>query len=176
LILADPCRHLNEQLLQVNRDLDLLRRELHPEYLAQQHCIDKYRDTKLKRETALHGYKNESLRRKIVAERTQLHSQYFQDVRDLKEKTLEKCYKDLYALQRDRRRWGADETNYNYLYNPNRTKQIQQQASYNLEVSILAGVAKHVGFPAAPDINGIAASDIESDFAAMAVGKANIET
>ncbi|KAF2435829.1 hypothetical protein EJ08DRAFT_291242 [Tothia fuscella] len=162
-------RHLNEQLLQINRDLDLLRHDLHPEYLAQQRCIDNHRDTKLKHERALQGYKNESLRIKIVAERTQLHSQFFQEVRELKEKTLEKCYTDLYALQKDRRRWGADESNYNYLYNPKRTLQIQQQASYNLEVSILSGVAKHVGFPAAPDINGLVTADIDSDFAAMQV-------
>jgi hypothetical protein len=44
-----------------------------------------------------------------------------------------------------------------------------QQASYNLEVSILSGIAKHVGFPAAPTIEGARASEIDDDFKAMGV-------
>jgi hypothetical protein len=138
--------------------------------LAQLRCIDDYRDEKIRVETVNLRYKREALAIKTVAERTQLHSQFFQDVRKEKDDALEECYRNLYRLQKDRRRWGSDETNYNYLYTPKRSQQIQQQASYNLEVSILSGIAKHVGFPAAPDINGLPVADIESDFQAMTVG------
>jgi hypothetical protein len=106
-----------------------------------------------------------------VAERDQLHSQFFQAVRERRDHALERCYKDLFALQKDRRHWGGDETNYNFIYNPKRPQQIQQQAGYNLEVSILSGVAKHVGFPAAPDITGLQTTDIENDFQAMTVSE-----
>jgi hypothetical protein len=158
-------------LSQVNRDLDLLKRSIHPEFLAQLRTIDQHRDEKIRYEDQIFRYKQEALRNKTVAERTQLHSQFFQAVRECRDQALEKCYKDMYALQKDRRHWGADETNYNFLYNPNRSKRIQQQSAYNLEVSILSGVAKHVGFPAAPDINGLQISDIESDFLAMTVSR-----
>jgi hypothetical protein len=164
---AQICRHIKEQLKQVNRDLQLLEQKIHPEFLAMQRCIDGYRNKKVRQETVLYGYRRQTLNIKVVAERDQLQSQYFQEVREIKDKALQNCQKHLYALQKDRRRWGSDETNYNYLYNPKRTQQIQQQASYNLEVSILSGVAKHVGFPAAPDITGLQISEIESDFQAM---------
>lgn len=87
----------------------------------------------------------------------------------MREKTLEECYKNLYAIQKDRRRWGADEANYAQMYQPKRAQQIAQQQSYNLEVSILSGVAKHVGFPAAPILPSIQADDVDSDFKHMKV-------
>jgi hypothetical protein len=164
-------RHLNEQLIQVNRDLDLLRHNVHPEFLTQLRSIDQRRDEKVRYEDVLLQEKRKSLRIKTVAERDQLHSQFFQAVRACRDSALERCYKDMYALQKDRRHWGADETNYNFLYNPKRSLQIQQQSGYNLEVSILSGVAKHVGFPAAPDINGLQSLDIENDFQAMTVSR-----
>jgi hypothetical protein len=162
-------RHLNEQLIQVNRDLELLRHNIHPEFLAQLRSIDQRRDEKIRYEDVLLHEKQKSLRIKTVAERDQLHSQLFQAVRECRDSALERCYKDMYALQKDRRHWGADETNYNFLYNAKRSQQIQQQTGYNLEVSILSGVAKHVGFPAAPNINGLQTLDIENDFQAMTV-------
>jgi hypothetical protein len=104
-----------------------------------------------------------------VSERQQLHSQYFQEVRDSREKTLEQCYEKLYAIQKDRRRWGADDANYAHLYQPKRALQIAHQTAYNLEVSILSGVAKHVGFPAAPVLPALQTEDIDSDFKVMRV-------
>ena len=50
-----------------------------------------------------------------------------------------------------------------------RSEQIRQQAAYNLEVSILSGVAKHVGFPAAPELRAARPTEIDDDFRAMKV-------
>jgi hypothetical protein len=142
---------------------------MHQEYQLQLRCIDERRDEKIRYEDTIFRYKFEALKVKTVAERTQLHSQFVQDVREIRDRWLERCYQDLYALQKDRRRWGADETNYNYLYNPKRPQQIQQQTAYNVEVSILSGIAKHVGFPAAPDISGLQSEEVDADFRAMTV-------
>ena len=50
-----------------------------------------------------------------------------------------------------------------------RSAQISQQIAYNTEVSVLAGIAKYVGFPAAPDINGANKTDLDDDFKSMGV-------
>lgn len=42
-----------------------------------------------------------------------------------------------------------------------------QQSAYNREVSVLSGVAKHVGFPAAPEMEGARPSEVDSDMQAM---------
>lgn len=82
---------------------------------------------------------------------------------------LEEANKIVYAMQRDRRRWGADDRNHLRLYNPDRRQQVKDQTKYNLEVSILSGVAKYVGFPAAPEIKAIAREDAEEDLEKMGV-------
>lgn len=131
--------------------------------------IDERRDKKIKEENFRIDYQMKHLCTKTVAERQQLQSQYRQEVREIRETTLEKCHEYLYRLQRDRRRCGADEREYTYRFNPKRSVQIQQQAAYNLEVSILAGINKYVGFPAAPEIAAANASEADHDLQAMGV-------
>lgn len=162
---------MNEQINNINKELELLHQPdgRHPEYLAMLQCIDERRENKIQHEHVLKRYRMQSLRIKVVAERSQLQSQFLQDVRQAREKALEDGYRHFYALQRDRRRWGADETNHTYMFPTDRKIQVQQQTAYNLEVSILSGVAKYVGFPAAPDINGLNDVEIEDDLKAMKV-------
>ena len=156
---------------QITKELELLRQpaSTHPEYLAQLKCIDEHRDKKIRHEDVLFKLKHEANQVRTVSERQQLHSQYFQAVRSVREKSIDECYETLYAIQRDRRRWGADESNYTHMFQSKRVKQIAYQSSYNLEVSILSGVAKHVGFPAAPSLEAVQGDDIESDFKNMKV-------
>jgi hypothetical protein len=52
-----------------------------------------------------------------------------------------------------------------------RSDQIRHQTAYNLEVSILSGVAKYVGFPAAPDISTARSTDVDDDLRAMKVSR-----
>jgi hypothetical protein len=164
-------RHIKQQLQLISQELDLLRQpsSTHPEFMAQLRCVDDYRDDKVKHQDVLFNFKHGALQVRTVSERQQLHSQYFQEVRDIREKTLEECYKNLYAIQKDRRRWGADEANYAHMFQPKRAQQISQQCSYNLEVSVLSGVAKHVGFPSAPVLPTLHADDVDSDFKLMKV-------
>jgi hypothetical protein len=164
-------RHIKQQLAQITHELDLLRQptSTHPEYLANLKCIDDYRDEKIRYQDVLFKLKHGALQVRTVSERQQMHSQYFQEVRDAREKTLEECYEKLYAIQKDRRRWGADDANYAHLYQPKRATQIAHQTAYNLEVSILSGIAKHVGFPAAPVLPTLQTVDIDSDFKIMRV-------
>jgi len=168
-------RWLKQQLSNANAELDLLQGDhpTHPEYLAQMRCIDKRSDEKVHYENVLLEFDKKALRTRTVAERCTHHSQFFQEVREIKDKALETCWKEYFALQKDRRSWGADTSDYTMLYNPSRSVQIHQQRARNLEVSILSGIAKHVGFPGAPVINGLSAIDVEQDLSIMGVSASN---
>jgi len=50
-----------------------------------------------------------------------------------------------------------------------RIQQVSQQTAYNKEVSILSGVAKYVGFPAAPELPSVQTNDLEGDIQKMGV-------
>jgi len=141
----------------------------HPEYLNMVRCIDERRAEKIECERTLLAYKQKCLEIRTIAERQQMHSQYIQAVREIREKVISECNQRVYELQRSRRQLGVEEVDYSFKYPEKRSEQIRQQIAYNSEVGILAGVAKYVGFPAAPDMAPARASDIDDDLRAMKV-------
>ena len=56
---------------------------------------------------------------------------------------------------------------YTYKFPTRRSQQVAQQTAYNMEVSILSGIAKYVGFPAAPNIDGVRSSELDADLQLM---------
>ncbi|KAI9824254.1 MAG: hypothetical protein M1832_002061 [Thelocarpon impressellum] len=165
-------RLYDERMGQLTNELALLNQpeSTHPELLAMLQCIDARRDEKIQLENTVLQYKLKALQMKCVAERSQMHSQYFQTVRAVREKKLEEVGEQWYQIQRDRRGWDGSVPDFTHKFPTRRSQQITHQTAYNLEVSILAGVAKYVGFPAAPPIEGARPSEILEDFQAMGVG------
>ncbi|KAL6711810.1 hypothetical protein ACN47E_002853 [Coniothyrium glycines] len=161
----------DEQIMQLNRELEMLKQPhcLHPEYLAMIKCIDDRRAEKMAYESRLLEYKQKNLEIITSAERHQMHSQYFQTVRHVREEMLEECNQRVFELQKGRRQLGAIETEYMIKLPEKRSDQIRHQTAYNLEVSILSGVAKYVGFPAAPDISAARPTEIDEDLRAMKI-------
>lgn len=164
-------RLYDERIAAINHELALLSeaKPSHPELLRQVEVVQKYRDEKFEVEQKLLVYKIGALKNKAVAERSQIHTQYFQTVRDIREKYLERLSEHFYRIQRDR--FKADSTIPSYIipFPEKRSQQIIQQTAYNKEVSILSGVAKYVGFPAAPELAASKQKDIEDDIQKMGV-------
>ncbi|KAH7123736.1 Sds3-like-domain-containing protein [Dendryphion nanum] len=161
----------DEQISQCEQELELLKQPncQHPEYLAMIQAVDDRRAAKIDYEKQLMQYKQQCLKTTTTAERHQLHSQYLQTVRDVRETVLSECNQRIYELQRGRRQLGVEEIEYAIRLPEKRSEQIRQQAAYNLEVSILSGIAKHVGFPAAPDLRTARPAEVEDDFRAMKI-------
>lgn len=155
----------------MNRELEMLNgpNPTHPEYLRQLECVTQYRDAKVKYEGTLFQYRTQSLLNKSLAERAQAHSTYFQSVRDLREKYSGTVSKQFYAIQRDRFKTEEISPHHSVPFPTRRSEQIAQQSAYNQEVSILSGVAKYVGFPAAPELSAARPAELEEDLEKMGV-------
>jgi hypothetical protein len=169
--IADHARLCDEQIAQYERELEMLKQPdcQHPEYLAMIKCIDDRKAEKIDYERTLLEFKQQNIVDITAAQRHQMHSQYFQTVRDLREDIIAECNQRVFELQRGRRSLGSDEVEYMIKLPEKRSDQIRQQTAYNLEVSILSGVAKYVGFPAAPDISAARPGEIDEDLRAMKV-------
>lgn len=141
----------------------------HPGYLAMRKCLDERRDEKIHHEQMLMKYELEALQRRSVAEKAQHHGQYMQTVRDLRDGELWRAGEEWYQIQRERRSWEGNVPDYTYTFTTRRSQQITQQIAYNTEVSLISGIAKHVGFPAAPEIGGARTTEIDDDFHSMGV-------
>lgn len=141
----------------------------HPDYLRQIECVERYRDAKIKYEHTLYRYRMKALLNKSLAERAQAHSTYYQRIRDVRETHSSAISKQFYAIQHDR--FKTDELSPHHIvpFPTRRSQQIAHQAAYNHEVSIMAGVAKYVGFPSAPALAGARPSELDEDLEKMGV-------
>ena len=141
----------------------------HPEYLSIVEAISSQRKERIAHARTVFKYKAKALQTKSVAERTQHFSQYMQTVREIRDKSLEQANKEWYQTQRERRTFDDDKINTTHHLSTKRSEQVAQQTAYNNEVSILSGIAKYVGFPAAPEIEGASSTEIEDDLRKMGV-------
>jgi hypothetical protein len=110
-----------------------------------------------------------TLKNYAVAKRSQILVQYQQDVRDIREKKLEQLGKQWYEIQHDRRSCAGTVPDYALRFPTKRSQQIMNQVAYSNEVSILSGIAKYVGFPAAPPMAMTTAAELEEDLEKMGV-------
>ena len=107
------------------------------------------------------------LQKKSVAEKAQLHSHHQQLVRDIRERHVEQLNKEQSQIQFERRDLGV--LPYAKSFPVKRSQQIRHQQAYNLQVSLLSGVAKYTGFPAAPDLRPAKPVEAEEDMAFIRV-------
>jgi hypothetical protein len=146
----------------------------HPDYLAMMQCIDARRDEKIRNSEKLREYELQSLKKYAVAKRSQILVQYQQNVRDIREKKLEQLGKQWYDIQHDRRSYAGSVPDYTIKFPTRRSQQVQNQVAYSNEVSILSGVAKYVGFPAAPPMATATEAELIDDLAKMGVSHRHI--
>lgn len=160
-----------ERIAQCNQELAVLEQHvpIHPELLAMKEAIDQRRDQKVEYENNLMKFKLMTLQRESIANKAQAHSQYMQTVREVRDSYLESLNKKYYQVQRERRGCEGDVPDYMYTFTTKRSQQITHQTAYNTEVSILAGVAKYVGFPAAPEISSARSKEIDDDLRSMGI-------
>ncbi|KAK4696402.1 hypothetical protein P7C71_g1509, partial [Lecanoromycetidae sp. Uapishka_2] len=159
----------DERLAQCSEELAMLESSTptHPEFLIMKEAIDQRRDDKIQHQDTLMRLKLQTLQRESVANKAQGHSQYMQTVRDVRDSHLNKLNKEWYQYQRERRSCEGDVPDYAFTYTAKRSQQITHQTAYNAEVSLLSGVAKSRGFPAAPDIVKAKTAEVEDDLRGM---------
>jgi hypothetical protein len=141
----------------------------HPEYLAMLQCVDARRDERLRIEGRWSEFQMETLQKAAVAGRSQVMAQFHQEVRDIRESKLELLEKQWYEIQHDRRGYGTNVEDYAIKFPTRKSQQIMHQLAYNAEVSVLSGVAKYVGFPAAPRMASATAAEVDHDLEKMSV-------
>ncbi len=141
----------------------------HPAYLAMMQCIDARRDEKQRIIDLEFKFNMQTLKRWAVARRGQIHGQYFQSVREARETVLEDLGNQWYQVQQQRRRHANTIPDYGIRYPASKVQRTKDAVAFNKEVSILSGLAKYEGFPAAPRINGATAAEIDDDFEEIAV-------
>jgi hypothetical protein len=169
------CRLYQERLDQLSHEEALLAGDnpRHPEYLAMLQCIDGRREERVRILDMEYKLRLQVLRKRATAERAQILSQFFQTIRESREKALEDLGRQWYDIQHQRRRYVNTIPEYGLRYPTIMAQNVRNAIAYNKEVSILSGIAKYRGFPAAPDIRGADANELDEDLEAITVSRAH---
>ena len=155
---------MNEELASLEADT-----VTHPDYLAMVAAIEAQRKERVALARTSFRFKVKALQNRSIAERTSHHSQYMQTVREIRDSALESANQEWYQIQRGRRTLDEGVLDRTLLTSVKRSDLVAQQNAYNKEVSILSGVAKYVGFPAAPEVTGASQNEMEEDMRKMGV-------
>lgn len=160
-----------ERLEALNREEAMLREDkpTHPEYLAMLQIVDERRDERIRVAEKTREFELQALQRSAVAGRSQILVQFKQDVRDIREKTIEQLGNQWYEIQHDRRSYAGNVPDYTLKFPTRRSQQVSNQVAYSNEVSILSGVAKYVGFPSAPAMAKATNAELLEDLEKMGV-------
>ncbi|KAK1024878.1 Transcriptional regulatory protein [Friedmanniomyces endolithicus] len=162
----------DERLATMNAELSMLAQPdcQHAEYLRQVACVNARREKQMREAQAFYHYRLTSIRQRTLGDRSQLQSQYHQHIREMRESIMYQLGEEWHNIQKERRQQHQEKDDaYVYKFPANKSAQIRQQAKYNQEVSVLSGIAKYVGFPAAPDIDGAEGDLLEDDLKAMKI-------
>ncbi|KAH6660269.1 Sds3-like-domain-containing protein [Truncatella angustata] len=162
-------RLYEERLDQLNREEAMLKADIptHPDYIAMMECIDTRKDDKLRIAENEFHLNIGTLGRWAVARRAQIHSQYYQDVRETRERIIGELGQYWYAIQHERRKHANNVHDFGLRFPQAPAQRVRDALAYNKEVAILSGVAKYEGMPAAPDMRGASSQELDDDFEAM---------
>ncbi|KAF5685700.1 phospholipid metabolism regulator [Fusarium denticulatum] len=138
----------------------------HPEYLNMKQCLDDRLEQKLREINNEYEYRLKAHERRSVAQRAQIWGQYYQAVREKRERTLEALNQEWYDIQTARRSAHSLQ-DCGLLYPKDPAQRVRNAIAYNTEVSALATIAKYEGFPAGPEMSGATPSELEDDIAAI---------
>lgn len=140
----------------------------HPEYLNMKQCLDDRLDQKLRGINKELEYRMKAHENRAVSQRAQIWGQYFQAVREKREKALEVLNKEWYEVQTARRSAHSLE-DWGLLFPKDPSQRLRNAIAYNSEVATLASIAKYEGFPARPEIKGASPSELEDDLGIIEV-------
>jgi len=171
--------------------MKMLGEDTHPEYIAQKKRIDERLEEKVRLADAQYRHAMESLHISTKVNRAQVHSQYFQHTRQLREDALYNCSKLWYVIQRERRAALVPGKNvfpsvslrlrpheladmiafaeYTFRIPDRQSTRAKQRMQYNWEVTMLLGIRQHIGFPAAPDVDGATEDEKSEDLETLGV-------
>ncbi|KAM0330063.1 hypothetical protein ACHAQA_004234 [Verticillium albo-atrum] len=138
----------------------------HPEYLLMKQCLDDRLENRTREVNREHELTVEALDRLSVARRAQVWGQFYQGVREKREQYLESLNQEWYETQ-NARRSAHSVPDYSIQFPTNPAQRTRNAVAYNTEVSYLAGLAKHEGFPAVPAMRGASSSEIDDDLEAI---------
>ncbi|MBE3049321.1 hypothetical protein IMZ48_43840 [Candidatus Bathyarchaeota archaeon] len=136
-------------------------------------CLDEMHEEKVRKINKEYEYTLTAHDEVAVSRRAMVWGQFYQGVRETRLETMSGLNREWHDTQ-NARRHAHSAPDYALLFPSSPAQRVRNAVAYNTEVSILSGMAVHAGFPAAPSMHGVSATEVEDDLEAMKVRSHNI--
>lgn len=158
-----------ERMNQIDREITLAETGEHP-LLIEKTLQNRSRHTgRLRRAEILRDRRAVESDLVVRARRFGAHSQFAQDKQKLRATLLSKTSAEWFQIHREKRVIDMAVPEYGYIVPERRSIQAKQRREHEAEISVLTGLKKFVGFPAAPVISVASLREIETDLAEMGI-------
>ncbi|KAK6342847.1 hypothetical protein TWF718_008230 [Orbilia javanica] len=158
---------VEERVAEIDKEIAMLYDGTHPELILMSQSIEAHKREKIEKANILLGFQEQTAEVERIANRAAIWAQYNQEIRETREKCFSEANTQWWAIHRERRAADTSLSDFVYRIPKSVSTQINHRSRYNAEVSLLSGIAKHVGFPAAPTIAGASADEVRADLEAM---------
>ncbi|KAF3909047.1 hypothetical protein ABW21_db0201673 [Orbilia brochopaga] len=158
---------VEERVGEIDKEIAMVQDGTHPELVLMSQAIETHKKEKIEKANILLNFQLETAEQERIANRSAIWSQYHQDIRETRDKSFSDANKLWWAIHRERRAADTSVSDYVYKIPKAVSTQINHRSRYNAEVSLLAGIAKNVGFPAVPTMAAATTDEVRADLEAM---------
>ncbi|BFZ62151.1 hypothetical protein YB2330_003233 [Saitoella coloradoensis] len=156
-----------ETLSDLDKDIEMVNDGTHPELVLQMELIADNRAKRLKLADATKRFCIQNIRNEHDAMEYHARMQFIQEKAKLRQSMITEISAKWFQVHRERRVLDMPVPEFGYQVPDRRSTQLKQRRAYDLEVMILTGLKKYIGFPAAPDVSGATNEEAMSDVDAI---------
>lgn len=162
----------DDKIGELQKDVEMIENGTHPELASMTADLQKKRILRLKCADSLLMYHLDNIDGQFRAAHYDTMSRFLQQVRECREEMLFDTSQKWYQMQRERRQLDLPVKEMGYVFPERVSVQVRQRAAHNNEVSLLAGIAKYIGFPAAPSVEGATVDEMHQDLEVLGLASA----
>ncbi|KAK9318279.1 Sds3-like-domain-containing protein [Lipomyces starkeyi] len=157
----------DDKIARLQAEIEMCLDGTHPELATVYDELAEARDTRIKLADAHRKYRRRCIENQTRSYRTHIHQQLYKNNANLRAAMIQETTETWYKVNRERRAMDTVVPFYGYRI-PEKRSVIyrQRQAQYN-EIALLTGIAKYIGFPAAPEIKSATADEVAEDMEAL---------
>ncbi|KAK9329993.1 Sds3-like-domain-containing protein [Lipomyces starkeyi] len=157
----------DDKIARLQAEIEMCLDGTHPELATVYDELAEARDRRIMLADAHRKYRRRCIENQTRSYRTHIHQQLYKNNANLRAAMIQETTETWYKVNRERRAMDTVVPFYGYRI-PEKRPVIyrQRQAQYN-EIALLTGIAKYIGFPAAPEIKSATADEVAEDMEAL---------
>ncbi|KAK9373977.1 Sds3-like-domain-containing protein [Lipomyces chichibuensis] len=157
----------DDKIARLQAEIEMCLDGTHPELATVYDELAEARDLRIKLADAHRKYRRRCIENQTRSYRTHIHQQLYKNNANLRAAMIQETTETWYKVNRERRAMDTVVPFYGYKIPEKRSVIFRQrQAQYN-EIALLTGIAKYIGFPAAPEIKSATADEVAEDMEAL---------